>query len=208
MGSFIDIKGKRFGRLVVLSRSHKSAPGMYFWRCLCDCGRKTVVRGSSLRHRNTISCGCRKRTVLPESTTTHGLSNTRVYQTWQRMKTRCTNKNSPDYRDYGGRGIRLSLRWSGKSGLLNFVRDMGHPKPGMTIDRKNVNGPYSKANCRWATQHEQQRNKRNTRHISWLGKKRCLSDWCALLGWHTSRLHKRLERMTLNRAMAPFKKFT
>jgi hypothetical protein len=28
------------------------------WRCVCDCGRETVVSGSNLRAGNVVSCGC------------------------------------------------------------------------------------------------------------------------------------------------------
>lgn len=58
MGNFIDLTGKRFGRLLVVGR-HGYIKGKYIaWKCLCDCGQTTIVRGSSLRSGNTRSCGC------------------------------------------------------------------------------------------------------------------------------------------------------
>ena len=53
----IDLTDKRFGKLKVL---HKipSDSRYALWRCLCDCGNETIVRGTSLRYGATTSCGC------------------------------------------------------------------------------------------------------------------------------------------------------
>ena len=53
----IDLKGKRFGRLTVLSLAPEHTHGMARWLCRCDCTRETVVRGGNLRNGNTKSCG-------------------------------------------------------------------------------------------------------------------------------------------------------
>lgn len=70
MGRFIDLTGKRFGRLLVIERSgsHRSS-GKYsaksepIWRCLCNpeyggCGNETFVIGHNLKSGATRSCGC------------------------------------------------------------------------------------------------------------------------------------------------------
>jgi len=66
MGQFIDMVGQRFNRLVVLHIAHKDKRGAYFWNCLCDCGETKIVRGVSLRDKDTQSCGClnRERTSI------------------------------------------------------------------------------------------------------------------------------------------------
>ena len=56
------------------------------------------------------------------------------------MKTRCYNKNSPDYKNYGGRGIRICSEWlnnylSFKSWAEENGYDEEAPKMQCTIDR-------------------------------------------------------------------------
>lgn len=52
-----DLRGQRFGRLTVLKRKG-TINRCSVWRCQCDCGKKTDVRGKDLKSGNTISCGC------------------------------------------------------------------------------------------------------------------------------------------------------
>lgn len=53
----MDLTGQRFGHLVVLEPAERRN-GRTAWRCLCDCGRETVVISSHLRSGHTASCGC------------------------------------------------------------------------------------------------------------------------------------------------------
>lgn len=54
----IDLIGQRFGNLTVISREGSDTMGQALWRCKCECGAETIVRGASLRNGNTTSCGC------------------------------------------------------------------------------------------------------------------------------------------------------
>ena len=73
------------------------------------------------------------------------------------MIERCTNQNSIQYKDYGGRGITIDIEWLD---LENFLKDMGERPKGLTLDRINVNGNYCKDNCKWSDYYEQAINKR------------------------------------------------
>jgi len=55
--SLKELVGKRFGMLTVQSYAGKRA-GMHRWRCLCDCGKETVVGQTLLQTGKTRSCGC------------------------------------------------------------------------------------------------------------------------------------------------------
>ena len=54
----IDIRGQRFGRLVVLSDAPKNGKRRMSY-CLCDCGNFITTRNHNLRSGETLSCGCR-----------------------------------------------------------------------------------------------------------------------------------------------------
>ena len=61
MGKFIDMTGRRYGRLTVQKLSTKTGSrGELMWISLCDCGKKIIKTGASIRHANTQSCGCLK----------------------------------------------------------------------------------------------------------------------------------------------------
>ena len=89
------------------------------------------------------------------------------YNSWHSMKQRCLNKNNPNYKWYGGRGITICNRWVDKVyGFINFYEDMGPRPKGASLDRIDVNGPYSLDNCRWESPRTQSTNQRNRRRYS------------------------------------------
>ena len=56
----IDETGNRYGHLLVMEYVgiSKNRGHLALWKCLCDCGNESVVRGSRLRQGETKSCGC------------------------------------------------------------------------------------------------------------------------------------------------------
>lgn len=58
MGSLIDLKGKVFGRLTVLSFVGTIPKRGAFWNCLCVCGKNVSVASCHLISGHTKGCGC------------------------------------------------------------------------------------------------------------------------------------------------------
>src|ERR1700680_3607781 len=83
-----------------------------------------------------------------------------TYSTWRSMRTRCRNPEHDSFSYYGGRGIKVCPRWEW---FRNFLSDMGDKPMGYSLDRIDVNGPYSKENCRWVCFATQAHNRRNTK---------------------------------------------
>jgi hypothetical protein len=54
----VDLTGRRFGRLIVLSLYGRDKYGNTTWKCKCECGNETIVVRRSLCNHNTQSCGC------------------------------------------------------------------------------------------------------------------------------------------------------
>lgn len=58
MGKLVDMSNKKFGQLTVIDRNYSKRNNSFaYWNCICTCGNKVVVNGSSLRLGNTKSCG-------------------------------------------------------------------------------------------------------------------------------------------------------
>ena len=196
MSSFIDITGERYGMLTVLSLDSMGVQGAR-WVCRCDCGIIKTIGVKNLRSGSTVSCGCYAVKSLKEmvrsKVLTHGhLKGHKVsptYRTWVNMISRCTNKNIPNYQDYGGRGIVVCERWRK---FTNFLEDMGERPKGMSIDRIDVNGSYCKENCRWATNVQQSNNRRSNHTITYGDKTLTISQWARELNMKQQTLWRRL----------------
>ena len=168
--SLIDRVGERFGKLTVVKRADDYiAPNgsqHVRWLCRCECGNETIVDVCQLVGGKTVSCGCVHENNLRNGHRTHGGRKDRLYKVYANMKNRCYNKNSEDYKYYGGRGVCICDEWLNsyqafKDWAYFAGYDENADKGKCTIDRIDVNGNYCPSNCRWVDMLTQSRNRRN-----------------------------------------------
>lgn len=180
---YIDETGNRHGRLTVLRRAG-TVDRKAMWECLCDCGNRSVVRGTELRSGATRSCGYYLREVTGErgkllapvigkANERHGHSGsggTRrpnpTWKAWRSMRERCQNPNNPSYSRYGGRGISVCERWETYENFLADVGERPADPPGWSsrvgywsLDRVDPDGNYEPGNVRWADPVTQRHNR-------------------------------------------------
>lgn len=198
MGKYIDLSGRRFGRLSVLCLHGKKPNGYHAngtplykltWLCQCDCGTTAVVNGKELRNGESRSCGCLKAEELGDRSRTHGMTRQREYRSWQAMKERCHNPSHWKYKDYGGRGIAVCNRWL--NSFENFYEDMGKCPARFTLDRINIDGNYEPSNCRWADAVTQAKNRRGVGYF-WKGVKRTIKEIAEMEGVPRTSLNRQL----------------
>lgn len=156
--------GQRYGLRVVL-HSAPSPTSDRRWRVRCDCGREDVVYGGSLRAGRADRCRDCQARIKSGNSTNHGHSRrvngknapTPTYVSWFHARARCNNPRIREWKNYGGRGIRMCDRWLK---FENFLADMGLRPPGTTLDRIDNDRGYEPGNCRWATWDVQAVNRR------------------------------------------------
>ncbi len=169
----LDLKGQRFGRLVVLEEDELDKWGHTRWKCICDCGTETIVNGSHLRKDGTKSCG--KGSCHP--CYKDGFSNTKEYSkryreehkeyikkqsrqlylkdepkhVFSKLKARAKHRNisfvweKEEFCDWYAKQPRL-CHYCGT--VIGRFSGVGHNVPnGISTDRKDNDKGYSKNNC-------------------------------------------------------------
>ena len=185
----VDLIGRRFGRLSVIRNVRWGNKAR--WECLCDCGAKTLVYGTSLAEGKTTSCGCAQR----DAVTTHGHYRGNIksptMMSWQSMLSRCANPLHSNFRYYGGRGITVCERWHD---FAAFLEDMGERPDGYVLDRIDNDLGYEPSNCRWITAGESVNHKRNSVVLEHNGERLTIAQWARKAGVTWSTVKSRIER--------------
>lgn len=145
--------------LIQLTGKDKWYNQLALYQCACGVVLERAV--SLVKSGHTKSCGCLKlevNGVVGRKNRKHGDHKSPEYYSWAGAKNRCRNPRNKDYPNYGGRGIRFCSEWDD---YRVFIADMGRrPNKTYSLDRIDVNGDYSKENCKWSTVLEQNKNRR------------------------------------------------
>ena len=170
----------------------------------CHCGAEKEILEQNLQRSNREK---RKHCEDCIQDTFHNMTDSRIWRIWMQMRGRATNINHSDSKNYVCRGIGISEEWLK---FENFYRDMSATySDDLTIDRIDNNKGYYKENCRWATNLQQQANKRNNRVISYMGQEMHLGEFCRVTGISRGAITPRLNRgMTGDEAVLDYQKST
>lgn len=144
----------KFGRLTVLKLDSLDKWKHRVWLCGCLCGNFTKVENSNLLRagNNTRSCNnCRDLEKYPKEALAY-----------RNIHVRCYSEKDEHYKDYGGRGIKISAHW--RKDFFNFLIDVGlAPTDWHSLDRINNDGDYEAGNVKWSTPDQQAFNRRPRR---------------------------------------------
>ena len=125
------------------------------------CGNEFKANTYNINSGHNKSCGCYHKKIKSEGINRkHNLSNTRLYNTWSKLKNRVLNPKDKQYNDYGGRGITICDEWKNDfKSFYDWAMENEYSDK-LSIDRIDNDGNYCPENCRWATKTIQSRNQR------------------------------------------------
>lgn len=135
---------------------------------------------------------CKGYTVKRLGLATHGEYKTRLFKIWEGMHERCERPKHTYYKDYGGRGIKVCEEWREYIPFANWARSNGYTES-LSIDRIDVNGDYTPANCRWVTEKEQHNNTRRNHFVEYGGKVYTISQLADETGIKYTTLKERIK---------------
>ncbi len=167
--------------------------------CRCRCGAERVKRLRDLREGRGAKCyTCHNRS--PKNFhRVHGEASepkhrgTPLYERWKGMKSRCLWKDGPQYEHYGGRGIQVCDEWvNDYQAFAAWARAAGY-RPGLSLERIDVNGNYCPENCKWIEWRLQSRNRRDTLYLEINGERRPLWEWAELTGVPAKTIRSRVD---------------
>lgn len=189
------VPGQRFGNVEVIRKHHTKI--IYygdrkvtkdFYLCRCKCGKEFIAYKHNLtRNKDRIeSCGCAKGS--------HHRSKTRCMKIFYGMRKRCYNKNCSDYKNYGGRGIKICEEWcSDYERFYDWAIKNGY-NDSLTIERIDVEKDYCPENCKWIPRSEQSANRRGVVKVIYDNKLCTIKDICAKTGKKYNTVYMRYKR--------------
>ena len=159
-----DHTGVRYGIVVGLRPTEKRMYKQIVWEWQCDCGEVFEMVAGNFLYRGTGSCEkCGKlnaKVATIAAKTTHGMTKTKEYKSWTKIRERCYDENSKDYPQYGGAGVVVHPEWIGSfEAFYAHIGDIPSDGHRYSCDRIDNDGDYVPGNVRWARYTQQARNK-------------------------------------------------
>jgi hypothetical protein len=208
-------RGDRYGRLTVIGEIEKplslSHTHHRFVLLKCDCGNEVKAILNNLKRGLTQSCGCYRLERQINVNTLHGMSNSRIWRIWVKMRERCDDPAFIGFDRWGGRGITYCKEWSDFLPFYEWAIKNGYKKH-LTIDRINNDGNYEPSNCRWVTATVQQNNRGNNKRFIFNGESLTIPEICRFMGFENishrivwQKIHR--DGMTIDQAVQSYKEY-
>tara|TARA_Y100000310_G_scaffold91334_1_gene88687 strand:+ start:7367 stop:8404 length:1038 start_codon:yes stop_codon:yes gene_type:complete len=185
MSKHLDLTGQRFGRLVAIRRISSSPT---YWLCRCDCGKPRKIFMGNLRSGVTKSCGCYGKEIAKTRSITHGLSNTKAYKTWARIK---------------GKNTFICQEWLNNPEIFVAFYEK-NIKPGFVMCRKDHTQGYYPKNCIFIPKTElpnQAGSQQRTRFFTHSGKTMHMTAWAEKLGITKEAMRQRVNKWPIEKAL-------
>lgn len=173
-----SLKGQIFNDFIVLDFIKDLSNCNVLWKCKClKCNNTFELSTKRLKKNKNICKVELKKQIEIEHCLHNCLS---------RMKTRCYNKKSREYKYYGAKGVVICkewledsdkfVKWALENGYKNEKNDKGYNI--LTIDRIDSEGNYEPSNCRWVDMYVQANNKNINSFFNYNGETKTLAQWC------------------------------
>lgn len=190
-----DLKGQRFGKILVkeyVGSENKRS----MWLCLCDCGKEKIISSKNILTNNVRSCGCLKEKGFIKGDVVKGACGNRLYKVYKDMIHRCYYPSEKEYKNYGGRGIKVCDEWladfhSFSKWAFENGYDINAPFGKFTIDRIDNDGNYEPSNCRWVDMKTQLNNTSCNVKLTANGETMTIAQWARKLSVNDRTLQSR-----------------
>lgn len=141
--------GVRFNNLVIIGRDSSASKKHPRLQVRCDCGNEYWTGHGAVGQ----ALSCRKCHTRPYARKYGDRTavETKLYRTWTNMRYRCRAVDDPKVAAWAGRGIVVCPEWEGSFEAFEQWSLANGYRPGLSIDRLNVDGNYEPGNCAWVT---------------------------------------------------------
>lgn len=167
---------------------------------MCDCGNEVEVKMGHVNYGNRKTCGCGIGTIKTGGAI-HGLRKHRLYKVWADIKNRCLNPRTPQYRYYGGCGVKICDEWKNNfKAFYDWCMEEGWDmskevdkdmKPLLAGIKHRI---YSPEWCSIVTKGQNNKYRKSTKLITRNGETKCIVDWCKQYGISDATYRLRLKK--------------
>lgn len=114
----------------------------------CECGKEDIVGLSSLLSGRAQMCKSCSAKLAQRKIGKIGITHESWYILWQRMKAQCENPNNPQYKNFGGIGIKVCDEWHNSSVFGEWAMSHGYEN-GLQLSRLDDTRDFCPENCEW-----------------------------------------------------------